>query len=92
MFAQESRQAVEIFGVTLREFDTFGVQVITNGFCFFVNDKAHRRYGNTKLICNSAIINLLTEEIRGQCFSKDSYLMIRGRNWLQSLAEFGRES
>ena len=41
MFAQESRQGVEIVGVTFREFDTFGVQVITNGLCVFVNDTAH---------------------------------------------------
>ena len=46
MFAQESRQGVEIVGdVTFREFDTVGVQVITNGRCVFVNDTAHRRYG-----------------------------------------------
>ena len=92
MFAQEGRQSVEIFVVTFREFDTFRVQVITKGFCVFVNDTADRRYGKTKLIRNSAIINPLTEEIRGRCYSKDSYLMIRGRNWLQSFAKFGRES
>ena len=43
MFALESRQGVEIFGVTFREFDAFGGQAINNGFCFFVNDTAHCR-------------------------------------------------
>ena len=60
--------------------------------CVFVSDTAHRRYDNTKLIYNSAIINPLSDEIRGQCYLKDSYLMVRGGNWLQSFAKLGRES
>ena len=78
--------------ITFREFDAIEGQVISNGFCFFVNDTTHRRYGNTKLIRNSAISNPLTEEIRGYCRSKFSYFMIRGRNWLKSFAKDDRES
>ena len=92
MFGLESREGVEIFGVTFREFGAFWGQVINIGFCFFANDTAHRRHGNPKRICNSAIINPLTEEIRGHCHSKVSYFIIRGRNWLDSFAKDGRES
>ena len=41
-----------------------GVRLSTMAFVFFVNDTTHRRFGNTKLICNSVLINPLTKEIR----------------------------
>ena len=69
LFALESRHGGQIFGVIFREFYVFRGQDINNRFCCLVNDMAHRRYGNTKLIRNSTIINPLTEEIQGHCNS-----------------------
>ena len=66
-FALESRHGAQIFGVTFWEFYVFGGQAINNCFCCFVNDTAHHRYSNPKLICNSTIINPLTQKVQGHC-------------------------